>query len=399
MEELDILTKGLDTLTEEEVSAVKVANATTRPNASGFYGGGGLGAAAVKALFDAYPEKLRGKLDEVIAFANALLSALNNEALRINAAEGKIDALGGGFDTLFGRVGSALVSDDPRFTSNALANAILKLSEDLRKTETSPFDVVYRDDEGILYFMNGKTILASVDLPIETLVKGIRVEADNIILTLENGAEVSVPIDAITERIEEAIFAEELPKAMKDSIVTEGGIEASLEGGKLKLKGTEKKYEELVSIEVTEEISEVLISLDDDGNPLDVNAFYLFVEFPKSTTAKTLDGGISVGGESPYYYIALLNLFTSNAVSASETKYLFASGRLENGMWVDVWKSSQTKNNKDANVTKVFFNHSLMAERMDYYNIREIKMKFYSSSGTPPKFDVGTKIKLYGVRR
>lgn len=155
-----------------------------------------------------------------VGYANSLLSSLE-----------------GGLNSLAGRVGYANLSEDTRFTTNVLANAILKLSEDLRKTETYPFDVVYRDDEGILYFKNGDTTFASVDLPIETLVRGIRVEADSIILTLENGADVSVPIDAITEKIEEAIFAEELPKAMKDSIVTEGGIEASLEGGKLKLTG------------------------------------------------------------------------------------------------------------------------------------------------------------------
>ena len=211
MDELEQLTK----LTDGEVESVKVANATTRPNASGFYGGGGLDSAGVKAIFDKYPEKLRSKLNDVIVFANALLSALNDDSDRITSAETNLSSLETNLNSLAERVGDEEVSKDPRFTSNALASAILKLSEDLGggaelDKDNSLYEIVQRKVSTVSYDPSGAVIsfkdgggntVASVDLPLESMFKGAQFVDGKLVLTLFDGQTLTIENDVIAERI------------------------------------------------------------------------------------------------------------------------------------------------------------------------------------------------------
>lgn len=187
-------------------------------------------------------------------------------------------------------------------------------------------------------------------------------------------------------------IAEQLQQiAINEQRVYEAGRQAGI-------NESNKTYGLLYEEEITKaDTAQVKITADKDGNPLDLKAFYLFIEFPQSTEDKVLDGRIVF--TDGQYTLYLLNTFTNKAVSASATQYWFANGRLENGMWTDVWKSVQTKNNRDANVTKVFFNHSNMVTYKNCSILKEIQLDFYKKDATPPNFDIGTKIKLYGVRR
>lgn len=153
-----------------------------------------------------------------------------------------------------------------------------------------------------------------------------------------------------------------------------------------------KTYELLHEVVIAEDnLSELTISQDSDGQPLNIKAFYLYIKFPISTAEKTLDGRIWCKNKSGYT-MDLLNFWTSKVTSTTADKYFFASGRVENGMWCDVWKSSQTGNGKDTNVTKVFFNHTAMLTRC--YTMPTFILKFTSGN----VFDVGTTIRIYGVR-
>ena len=207
MDELKKLTE-LTELTDDEVASVKMANATTRPNASGFYGGGGLREDQVKALFDAYPDKLRKRLNEVILFANALLKTLNAQGDEITTATESLKFL-------TERVGDEEVSKDPRFTSDALANAILTLSEDLRNTdeelrkkydqivkERGVTSVEYDNKSEVITFTFADGTSTAIDLPVESLVKGLTMGEDgNIVLTLEGDQTVTVSTQVIADAI------------------------------------------------------------------------------------------------------------------------------------------------------------------------------------------------------
>lgn len=221
----------LNQLEDSEVNKVRVANARTRPNSTGLYGGGALSADDVKKIFDKYPDLLRQKLAEVIDFANSLLKILGN------GAEGA--TITGALNSLSERVGIDNIAEDSRFGSNTLASAILKLSEDLGAVETSPFSAKYDPENGILRFKTNGNIFASVDLPLESVFVGADYDDENgnLVLTLVNGSKVSIKNDALIAKIEEALFSEELPEAMYNSIVTEGGMKVTLSGGKLKFTG------------------------------------------------------------------------------------------------------------------------------------------------------------------
>ena len=211
---MDELTK----LTDDEVASVKMANANTRPNASGFYGGGGLDAAGVKALFDRYPDKLRDKLDAVIDFANALLGILGDgdeDGDEDGTVSAKVTYCVEAIKSLSTLVGEEEVSKDQRFDSNALANAILKLSEDLGggaeldkdnnlfKIVQSKVSAVSYDPSGaVISFKDGggKTV-ASVDLPLESMFKGAKFVDGKLVLTLFDGQTITIENDVIAERI------------------------------------------------------------------------------------------------------------------------------------------------------------------------------------------------------
>lgn len=208
-ENKDILNGGLEPLSEADVKDVKVENARTRPNSTGLYGSASLKQEDVKKIFDAYPNKLREKLNDVIAFANALLGVLGN------GVDGA--TITGALNSLSERVGGDGFDEDSRLEGKALASAILKLSEDLKAEEDKGEDrderiskfesdrgvtkVDYDDKNEVITFTfaDGKT--KEIDLPLESLVKGARLEGDALVLTLENGNEIPVSTAAIAAAI------------------------------------------------------------------------------------------------------------------------------------------------------------------------------------------------------
>lgn len=221
----------LKQLEDSVVNEVRVANARTRPNSTGLYGEKNLSSTEVKEIFDKYPDLLRQKLAEVIDFANALLKIIGN------GVEGA--TITGALNSLSGRVGSDDFDEDSRLEGKTLASAILRLSEDLGAVEASPFSAEYDPENGILRFKTNGNTFASVDLPLESVFVGADYDDENgnLVLTLVNGSKVSIKNDALIAKIEEALFSEELPEAMYNSIVTEGGMKVALSDGKLKFTG------------------------------------------------------------------------------------------------------------------------------------------------------------------
>ncbi len=196
-------------LEDAAVDKVRVANSRTRPSSSGLYGTDALDATQVKELFDKYPDLLRGKLEEVIKFANDLLGILGN------GVDGA--TITGALNSLSERVGKDDIDEDSRFDSNTLASAILKLSADLKESESSISDheeriegvedglstisIAYDATEEKITFTDSKGNKKEIDLPIESLVTGARLDGDDLVLELEGGTEVRVSMEKIADAI------------------------------------------------------------------------------------------------------------------------------------------------------------------------------------------------------
>ena len=158
-----------------------------------------------------------------------------------------------------------------------------------------------------------------------------------------------------------------------------------------------KLYELLYDITITEEdgeVYEMLINQDKDGQRIYLSAFYMVIDFPVSDAEKTIDGHVGVYNEQGTSGAHLVNLWTNKVTSTTVKKYFFVNGRMENGMWCDIWKTSQDKDNKDANPTKIFSNHSSLVTSLNRSRM-EFRIKFGNSAHF---FDVGTRIRIFGVK-
>lgn len=222
-------------LEDAVVDKARVANSRTRPSSSGLYGSDALDATQVKELFDKYPDLLRGKLEEVIEFANALLGILGD------GVDGSTITYA--LNSLSERVGKDDIDKDSRFDSNTLASAILKLSEDLRNADDAAsaesaevrelirdgdeelrqkYDqivkvrgvtsVEYDNEDEVITFIFADGTSTAIDLPVESLVKGLTMDEDgNIVLTLEGDQTVTVSTQVIADAIaKEGLRLEEM---------------------------------------------------------------------------------------------------------------------------------------------------------------------------------------------
>lgn len=161
-------------------------------------------------------------------------------------------------------------------------------------------------------------------------------------------------------------------------------------------------YELLYEETLQEDVLEKYIRLEEDKQPYGLKAFYLYIKFPVTEAARTLDGHVNFTNEARTSAIGLVNCYTNNVTSNTVEKHFYISGKFENGSWYDVWKSSQADpsgrpgagNGKDASVTKVFSNHTNMITMVGCNYLSEIKIKFTSSN----MLNIGTVIKLYGVK-
>lgn len=205
---MDKITK-LEDLEDAVVDKARVANARTRPNSTGLYGTDALDATKVKQIFDQYPDLLRGKLVEVIDFANKLLGILGDGVGEGTVSE-KVTSNTETINSLSTRIGDSNIDEDSRFDSNTLASAILKLSRDLRESESSISDVedglsnisiAYDATEEKITFTDSKGNKKEIDLPIESLVTGARLDGDDLVLELEGGTEVRVSMEKIADAI------------------------------------------------------------------------------------------------------------------------------------------------------------------------------------------------------
>lgn len=199
----------LKQLEDSEVNEARVKNARTRPSSTGLYGEKNLSSTEVKEIFDKYPDLLRGKLEEVIDFANALLEIIGN------GVEGA--TITGALNSLSGRVGGDDFDEDSRLEGKTLASAILKLSDDLKESESSISDhkeriegvedglstisITYDATEEKITFTDSKGNKKEIDLPIESLVTGARLDGDDLVLELEGGTEVRVSMEKIADAI------------------------------------------------------------------------------------------------------------------------------------------------------------------------------------------------------
>ena len=213
--------------------------------------------------------------------------------------------------------------------------------------------------------------------------ESLRIVINNIAKQISDLGEI-----ANIKKIEEIIKGVSYTKSETDEKIAE-----ALSGSQPEQS---KTFELINSIEITESgvTNEVNIITDSDGDTIELEAFYLFIDFPISTEEKTLDGYMQFINEGNAA-LTLLNFYASKTTNTTAKRYYFASGRVEYGMWCDVWKSLQTKNDKDDQVTKTFFNHSEMPIKLNCTKLRTCKLKFTSGK----TFDTGTKIYLYGVRR
>lgn len=252
-----------------------------------------------------------------------------------------------------------------------------------------PVNIKGEDGKDGIDGVDGKDGVNGVDGIDGVGIKDIKTDENgNLIITLTNNEVVDLGKIKITEEDLKRLIGEYTTQ-FEETVEQLGKDVDSIE------KELAKTYELLHEVEITEETTELKISQDMNGQPLDVSAFYLFIEFPVSTAEKTLDSGMSIKKKGTNLSYSLMNFYTSKATSTTAVKYFFASGRMENGMWCDLWKSSQTSNTKDTSATKTFTNFSDMAIKLNYSLIGTVNVKF--SGGN--KLDIGTKVKLYGVRR
>lgn len=297
-------------------------------------------------------------------------------------------------------------------------------------------NIKYDADAGdlILYFNNSASL--RVELPLERLVgEGYYDEESRTIrLSLDDGGELVIPVGDLVDEYEgdgETVevyreggvrkirilpaFIEkrdETVKALGEAIDGLGaamdGIETDLEGIRATANENEeritdietemgKTYELLYDETIAEgtERYERLINQDKDGQPLNLSAFYMVINFPVSDAEKTIDGHVGAyNAQGTGNSIHLINLWTSKVTSTTAAKYFFVSGRYANGVWYDVWKSLQIQNNKDDSVSKVFGNHTSLVTNLNRSRM-EFRIKFGNNSHF---FDVGTRIRIFGVK-
>ena len=149
-------------------------------------------------------------------------------------------------------------------------------------------------------------------------------------------------------------------------------------------------YELIFNQTLSENANVIEITADNNGNPLKLSSYYLFIKLPATTTPKRVDGYIQAA-KSDGNNLMLINLYTSPAATTTD-KFFTAGGERKNGVWLNCWKSLQKSNNKDGLATREYTSHQALAKTVGAY-MSKIRLSTAESG-----YDVGTEIYLYGVR-